>query len=119
MPQRRQNSIVRTPTRSILGWPMAPSVFSISVHAMPRQPRSPARARPTGPAPTMSTGVFLSRVIPRARPRTLRLDTDAGRSDHAGPLERVGSHHFLELLRRGRRDFDALRGQPLGDPRVA
>jgi hypothetical protein len=25
---------------------------------MPRQPSSPASARPTGPAPTISTGVF-------------------------------------------------------------
>src|SRR6266446_1233027 len=57
MPQRRQNSIVRTPIKSILGWSITPSVFSISVQALPRQPRSPANAKPIGPAPTIRTGV--------------------------------------------------------------
>src|SRR6266487_3835177 len=57
MPQRRQNSIVRTPTRSIFGCSIEPSVFSINVHGTPRQPRSPASAKPTGPAPTIKTGV--------------------------------------------------------------
>src|SRR5712691_9075413 len=53
MPQRRQNSMVRGPTKSILGCSMAPSVFSISVQGMPREPSSPASASPTGPAPTI------------------------------------------------------------------
>src|SRR5262249_44020983 len=57
MPQRRQNSMVRGPTMSILGCSMAPSVFSISTQGTPRQPSSPASASPTGPAPTISTGV--------------------------------------------------------------
>src|SRR6516165_9866852 len=57
MPQRRQNSMVRGPTMSIFGCSMAPSVFSISTQGTPRQPRSPASASPTGPAPTISTGV--------------------------------------------------------------
>src|SRR5262249_31705087 len=57
MPQRRQNSIVRTPMRSILGCSILPLVFSISVQPAPRQPRSPASASPTGPAPTIRTGV--------------------------------------------------------------
>src|SRR6184192_3840349 len=57
MPQRRQNSMVRGPTMSIFGCSMLPSVFSISVQGTPRQPSSPASASPTGPAPTMSTGV--------------------------------------------------------------
>src|SRR4051812_38436626 len=56
MPQRRQNSMVRMPTRSIFGCSMVPSVISMRVQAMPRQPSSPARARPTGPPPTISTG---------------------------------------------------------------
>jgi hypothetical protein len=49
--------MVRGPTMSIFGCSIAPSVFSISVQGMPRQPRSPANARPTGPAPTIRTGV--------------------------------------------------------------
>src|SRR5215208_7730561 len=57
MPQRRQNSIVRTPMRSIFGCSTTPAVFSIRVHGTPRQPRSPASASPTGPAPTIKTGV--------------------------------------------------------------
>src|SRR5262249_32162045 len=57
MPQRRQNSMVRGPTMSIFGCSMAPSVFSISLQGTPRPPSSPASARPTGPAPTISTGV--------------------------------------------------------------
>src|SRR6266481_3625972 len=57
MPQRRQNSMVRGPTMSIFGCSMTPSVFSISVQGTPRQPRSPASASPTGPAPTIRIGV--------------------------------------------------------------
>src|SRR5712664_2472743 len=37
---------------------MEPSVFSIRRHCTPRQPRSPASASPTGPAPTISTGTL-------------------------------------------------------------
>ena len=51
------DTMVRTPTRSIFGCSIAPSVFSIRVQGTPRQPSSPASARPTGPPPTISTGI--------------------------------------------------------------
>src|SRR4051812_14549940 len=57
MPQRRQNSIVRVFTSFILGWLMTPSPCSISTQRTPRQPRSSAKASPTGPPPTMMTWV--------------------------------------------------------------
>jgi len=43
---------VRMPTRSIFGWNTEPSPRSTTIHHSPRQPRSPASATPTGPAPT-------------------------------------------------------------------
>src|ERR1700710_2525076 len=84
MPQRRQNSMVRGPTMSILGCSMAPSVFSISVQAMPRQPSSPASASPTGPAPTIRTGV-------RSLTRSVSTPASPRRSSLGDifPLERV------------------------------
>src|SRR5690606_21143369 len=41
-----------------------PSPFSINVQAVPRQPRSPASARPTGPPPTTSTGTCSNIRLP-------------------------------------------------------
>ena len=58
MPQRRQNSTVRMPVANILASTISPSPCSTSVHGTPRQPRSSASARPTGPPPTMRTGVM-------------------------------------------------------------
>ena len=37
---------------------MVPSFCSTSVHETPRQPRSAARASPTGPPPPIRTGVW-------------------------------------------------------------
>src|SRR5712691_11537785 len=91
MPQRRQNSMVRTPTRSILGWLIAPSLFSINTHGMPRQPRSPASARPTGPAPTMSTGGFIARLVVHLR---------AGLLDDFRPFRDLGADVRRRLLGR-------------------
>src|SRR5262249_37191293 len=65
-PQRRQNSMVRTPTVSILGWTIAPSDCSMSSVLTPRLPRSPARLRPTGPPPTIRTSAA-RRAVMRAR----------------------------------------------------
>src|SRR5580692_2876570 len=50
--------MVRMPTMSMRGCAIEPSPRSRTVHATPRQPRSPASANPTGPAPTTSTGMF-------------------------------------------------------------
>ena len=60
MPQRRQNSIVRVFTSFIFGVTMLPSPCSMSVQAIPRQPSSAASAKPTGPPPTIRTGVWLA-----------------------------------------------------------
>src|SRR5207244_204816 len=47
---------------------MEPSPFSTSVHATPRQPSSPASARPIGPPPAIRTGVSIySGWTPAAR----------------------------------------------------
>src|SRR4029079_16669028 len=62
MPQRRQNSMVRTFTSFIFGVTMVPSPCSTSRHGTPRQPSSPASARPTGPPPTIRTGTFCIRA---------------------------------------------------------
>jgi hypothetical protein len=58
MPQRRQISIERVFTSFILGDVIVLSVCSTSSQAMPRQPSSLASAKPTGPPPTISTGIF-------------------------------------------------------------
>src|SRR4051812_41755893 len=49
--------MVRPLQRSILGKRLCVWLRSTSVHRTPRRPRSSARVRPTGPAPTMSTSV--------------------------------------------------------------
>src|SRR5262249_61471923 len=59
--QRRQNSMVRIFTSFIFGVAIVPSPCSMSVQAIPRQPSSHARLKPTGPPPTMRTGVFCMR----------------------------------------------------------
>jgi hypothetical protein len=58
MPQRRQISIVRVLTSFIFGVAILPSPCSISMQATPRHPSSTARASPTGPPPTIKTGIF-------------------------------------------------------------
>src|SRR5262245_22922344 len=63
IPQRRQNSIVRTFTSFILGVLIRPSVCSTRTHLIPRQPRSAASASPTGPPPAISTGVSRTEFI--------------------------------------------------------
>src|SRR5262245_17202750 len=63
MPQRRQNSMVRTLTSFILGVLIFPSVCSTRRHSMPRQPKSAARASPTGPPPTINMGVSRTGII--------------------------------------------------------
>src|SRR5262249_51576798 len=75
MPQRGQTSMVRTPMRSIFGCSILPSVFSMSVQATPRQPRSPASASPTGPAPTIRTGVRVAVMGERFRRRLVSFAT--------------------------------------------
>src|SRR5688500_1375060 len=62
MPQRRQNSSVRMPVANILASTMRPSPCSMSVHGTPRQPSSIASARPTGPPPTINTGVSTAQL---------------------------------------------------------
>ena len=49
-------SIVRTPTISMRGCSIVPSLRSRIVTACPRVAKSPARASPTGPAPTIKSG---------------------------------------------------------------
>src|SRR5688572_3812157 len=60
MPQRRNSSMVRAFSAVARGCPMLPSPCSTTVHSTPRQPRSPASPSPTGPAPTISTGVCVT-----------------------------------------------------------
>src|SRR5688572_15020936 len=60
MPQRRNSSMVRAFSAVARGCPMLPSPCSTTVHATPRQPRSAASPSPTGPAPTISTGVCVT-----------------------------------------------------------
>src|SRR5262245_21802096 len=106
MPQRRQNSMVRTPMRSIFGCSIRPSVFSINVQETPRQPRSPASARPTGPAPTIRTGVraLIGRhfrqlvafaIILECSLRTVETDLDAGLL-HLAPIHQAEPRWFVK-----------------------
>src|SRR5512135_625213 len=50
--------MVRVLTSFIFGVAIAPSLCSTSSQRMPRQPSSAASANPTGPPPTISTGMF-------------------------------------------------------------
>jgi RNA-directed DNA polymerase len=50
--------MVRIFTSFIFGVTIVPSPCSMSVQAIPRQPSSHARAKPTGPPPTIRTGLF-------------------------------------------------------------
>src|SRR5437660_4028318 len=50
--------MVRMFTSFILGILIVPWPCSMRVHATPRQPSSHARAKPTGPPPTIRTGVL-------------------------------------------------------------
>ena len=63
MPQRRQYSMVRELTVLARGCEIVPSPRSTTMQRMPRLPSSAARPRPTGPAPTISTG-NTSRALP-------------------------------------------------------
>ena len=67
--QRRQNSIVRVFTSFIFGVTIEPSPCSMRVQATPRQPSSAASAKPTGPPPTIRTGVWPCMRLDRRRPR--------------------------------------------------
>src|SRR5436309_775659 len=60
IPIRRKISIVRALQRSIFGRNSGAAFFSTSMQRTPRRPRSIARVRPTGPAPTTSTSVTMS-----------------------------------------------------------
>src|SRR5262245_43132677 len=62
--------MVRTLTSFILGVVIVPSVCSTSRQATPRQPSSTASASPTGPPPTISTGIveFTGRIPRRVAP---------------------------------------------------
>src|SRR5512132_597704 len=77
MAHRRQNSMVRTFTSFILGVMIVPSPCSISEHAIPRQPSSQASASPTGPPPTMRTGVLFTGLL--SCPRSHSVDDHPGR----------------------------------------
>src|SRR5882757_4730811 len=86
---------------------MEPSVFSIRRHGTPRQPRSPANARPTGPAPTMSTGtLFLLVITVLGSPRPGNAHC-RNRGKHGEPgdncLRFVATHVIGNRYRSGRR----------------
>src|SRR5215470_4823841 len=100
MPQRRQNSMVRIFTSFIFGVTIVPSPCSISVQAMPRQPSSPASASPTGPPPTIRTGVFF------ILSRTSIVLHACGLADH-DPFLVLDGDVGSELLRRVRLPFGA------------
>src|SRR5262249_7363574 len=51
--------MVLTLTSNIFGEPILSSRFSMRVASMPRRPKSAARAKPTGPPPTIRTGVSI------------------------------------------------------------
>ncbi|MBK8063817.1 MAG: hypothetical protein IPK29_06930 [Betaproteobacteria bacterium] len=55
--------MVRTKIASPAGNTTEPSPWSITRQGTPRQPSSQASARPTGPAPTTSTGVSMLRTL--------------------------------------------------------
>src|SRR5262245_15244013 len=95
MPHRRQNSMVRTFTSFIFGVAIAPSLCSISVHAMPRQPSSHASASPTGPPPTMRTGVLSMSCSTRHS-----VDRHGGRLGDLFPFLVLGSDVGGEVLGR-------------------
>src|ERR1700722_18172185 len=59
IPQRRKNSIVRAFWAVARGWWNVPSNCSTTVQAMSRRPSSIATSSPTGPPPTINTGVSL------------------------------------------------------------
>src|SRR6185437_14567982 len=63
MPQRRQNSIERVLTSFIFGVFTTPSPCSMRRQPTPCQPSSAAKARPTGPPPTISTGTLSIAVL--------------------------------------------------------
>src|SRR5437763_15558979 len=94
MPHRRQNSMVRIFTSFIFGVTIVPSPCSRSVQAMPRQPSSPARASPTGPPPTIRTGVRIRGAC--------SVDLDVGLLAEAAPLREVRRDGGGKLLGRAR-----------------
>jgi hypothetical protein len=59
IPQRRQNSIVRTETMAPRGRSIEPSAWSMIVQSTPRQASSSARVSPIGPAPTIRTEIIV------------------------------------------------------------
>ena len=64
MPHHRQNSIVRILTRFILECCTGRPCTSTSTQSTPRHPSSAARAKPTGPPPTINTSAsFGNRTV--------------------------------------------------------
>src|SRR6185295_17870661 len=80
------NSIERALIAVARGWSAGPSPCSMTRQDAPRQPRSPASARPTGPPPTIRTGVSIVGKLSGIRSRTLFrwLDRELGLGYHVG-----------------------------------
>src|SRR5580704_4818236 len=84
--------MVRALARSILGRKAGASFCSMMVQRTPRRPRSMAKVRPVGPAPTIRTSVFIFLCDPLFRyyganaTARLKLPDAAGfaHCDHAG-----------------------------------
>ena len=86
---------------SIRGWVMRPSVFSTSVQGTPRQPRSPAMASPTGPPPTISTGVDFM----RSTVLTLFRSGQTRRRDIFGTLHGCATPARVQMPRESRQNI--------------
>src|SRR5262245_29809544 len=117
MPQPRQNSMVRMFTSFIFGVTMVPSPCSISVQAIPRQPSSHARAKPTGPPPTIRTGVLCMRGLRLVGSGSLRLD--ARELHHLAPLLGFLGDEASEVGGRADKSQGAQIGKPAFDLRIS
>src|SRR4051812_46024115 len=117
MPQRRQNSMVRTLISFIFGVVIAPSPCSISSQGTPRQPRSAASAKPTGPPPTISTGTLRTLGMTGSRLPNLVL-VHSGVADDLAPHVALGAVIGVELLRIHDQRLEALLGQRRNDGRI-
>src|SRR5262245_58836731 len=96
--------MVRTLTSFIFGVVIVPSVCSTSRHAIPRQPSSTASASPTGPPPTINTGIleFTGQVPARVSSgeRAATIEARLGRPSASGLGGRVSfvGDVFVQLV---------------------